>query len=329
MKINKNILAMLSSLALLASGGCLGNEFTTTEAPTPGPGLPQAGDATPSGAAQQFALGISTKLSTDCGGAGCHEGGVAGADFLGAPGQDDDYTTITNAQYKASALGNFQIAQARIVLKLEEGHLGKTFSDADQVAIDTWFAAEVGAAGGGGTGDGTGGGTGDGTGGVEPPPAVVGAGLRGFAQCLTLQDITEEYIINNQAYALDNITGKGTNNNNETCQNCHDGGLNGNLMAVDDGVMLAILKEAPEGLWRADIVNGVESTLPAFEKLDRFGNGQAQNQANNLPVVSHPIYNNIYPGGPGNQANIDPYMQVLQNVTEKVVARQTAGQCVP
>ena len=147
-------------------------------------------------------------------------------------------------------------------------------------------------------------------------------------QCLTIADITTTYQIGNQNIALDDITNKGTGNN-EQCRDCHDQGLNGLLMAVDDTVMLRILQEAPEGLWRDENVNGTVTAVPAFEKLRRFGDGVAQNQQAGIPAVTHPRYNNIYPGQPdGDPNNIDPYMQVLQNVTDAVVARQVAGQCI-
>jgi hypothetical protein len=275
-------------LGALLGTGCLGSGDLST-----GTGDPAPGDGTASGAAQSFAQAQSAV--SKCSGSGCHEG--VAPKFLGNPGRDDDYTTIK--QHVIDVLANFDGNTAKIVTYGQNGvHKGVTYSANETTAVKAWLDAEKKTS----------------TGGAPPNPGggavpVAQTGLAGWAACLTQADINTP--AQGATVAFDDIVNK--NSNQGQCAACHEDGNNGQLMATDDGVMLALMKGTPYAWARTDEQGKVVAVM---EKWEHMGDG-LQQQANR-PGTLHPNYNN----DAGNEFTV-----ALTAMVNQVAQRQATGAC--
>lgn len=191
----KQITLAIATTALLGAGACVGDFSGSQVDPIePGPGAPGEEDAVNGNEKELFVATVQPILTTNCAGAGCHsdispvfiQGGVATYEAVAA-------SSIMTGGWDSSA--------AAVLTKIDGGHSGVVYAEAERQAIVTWIDAEAAL-------------------GKDVGGAVVATdqqALMEFAGCMTLGNWNTVQFYDWAEYD----TGEGQ------CQSCHSGGLSG------------------------------------------------------------------------------------------------------
>lgn len=279
---------VLFAIASMAMTACLVGEVEPVD-PGPGsggiPGIPGVG-----GDAESLFTTTVAPIMRGCAGApgACHVGNQAfPPPFLGTGPETEYYTALVG---DVAANGNFQAANARLLLKLEAGpHQGLNYTP-DQVAtITAWLDAELLARNPDGT----------------PPPGV--NLLAEFSGCMNLED-----------WEAANMGAWATKPSSDSvCSACHGGGLSRFFANLDSTKMFEANKyEVFIGGFLAvgkDMITGEPAVVPAEARLVYIGSGEAGD--------IHPNF--------GTNAAQDPYFLSIVQFIQLTEARKVAGGCGP
>jgi hypothetical protein len=152
-------------------------------------------------AKEQFVQNVSPIVAR-CGGTACHDAATTGGPLghFVMTDANGEYDAITAAP---SIVGTFE-SIAPIITKVDAGHNGIVYSNADRTAIQNWLAAETAERANNPN--------------QPPPPPDPVELLKAFSACMTLDNFT--------AANMPTLFGGMAASNGQACRNCHgDGGF--------------------------------------------------------------------------------------------------------
>lgn len=263
---------LLSAIATMALVGCVGELDTMPPGNNTGTDAGTGGTTT-SEAKRLYDTTVHPIMAAKC--ASCHSasGPVGNISGFVSP-------TVSNAHATAisftSLVGSFTPNTAPVLLKVQAGHQGTSYSAADTAAITAWLNQEVlEQNGGGGTG---GGGTPTG----ESPQQTTARLLGQWSGCMTKANFDAA----NMATAWGTMQAT----NGQTCENCHAGGDGGFIATRDSTLMFDVISSNKYYMLQYFSVK-LDLTNPANSKVEmntRSFQGVSQGQD---PHREHPRFN--------------------------------------
>jgi hypothetical protein len=208
-----------------------------------------------------------SSATSDC--SGCHMAGGAAPTAFVATDLADAYATATSF---GSVVGNFTPTTAGILVKIDGGHNGRSYSTDERQAIVDWLAQEVVERA-------------TGTGGPPPtetPGAATARLLNQWSACMTDANFKQA----NMAQQW----GQMETNNGSRCESCHATGGNGNFIASEvDTTFFGVVSTNRIYLsqyFTVDLTQGVSNAKVMVNDLVFQGVSKAQ-----PPHVEHPTFN--------------------------------------
>lgn len=227
--------ALLAAIASMGLIGCVGELDTTGTGGGGGTGGGTGdgtggggGGSTTSEAKRMYDEDVFPIMTAKC--VACHAaaGPVGNLSGFVAPSVSTAHATIIGF---TSVVGSYAPTAAPVLLKVEPGHQGVTYTQTETDLITGWLNQEVieqNGGGGGGTGSGTGSGTQS-----ETPAQATQRVMAAWSACMTKTNFDDA----NMANAWGNLTA----NNNQRCSNCHASGDGGFLATVDSTLFFDVI----------------------------------------------------------------------------------------
>lgn len=275
--------------------GCVG-ELDSTGTNTGDDGSDTGSDTT-NVAKQKYDANVYPVLAQRC--IGCHSssGPVGNVTGFVTPTVSNAHATIVGY---VAVVGNFTTATAPVLLKIQNGHQGITYSSDEVNKITDWLNQEVTQQTGGGTGSGTGG---------ESPAAATQRLMAQWSGCMT----QELFDAANMAPAWGNLTA----NNNQRCSGCHASGAEGFIATTDRTLMFSVISSNKYYMLQYFSVDGLAD--PATAKIiintkSFLGVSQGQD-----PHREHPRFN----------ATTNNGMTALKLFYDSVMAKVAASATTP
>ena len=226
-----------------------------------------------------------------CSGGACHSSDASS----GALGKfyvmdaDAGYNKITMSPTIIGSGNQAFASLAPVITKIEAGHQGITYSADDKSKITSWLAKEVDERKMSNPG---------------PPPVDPKEVLKTFSGCLTQADFnTAQMTLKWTTLAADN---------NQKCNNCHQGALGGFVMSTDATLYFKLMTESSANLLKYFSVD--TQTMPAKVVINT---GSFMNAG--VTMGGHPRFNPTTNAG----------MTALKQFYDLAAAKQTAGTCGP